>query len=217
MTRFITTAKVLSLLVITGLTGLATVKFIPQSQAKSLTGHTATFETGYNPGDRYAYNTQLQSRGPKINVRSGPGTSYDVNYVVPSDAQVILRNDSIGPDGYRWYYVSFKNFASTGWIREDLILTPNDLQEAHFEEEQHQQVLPEQYVVLSSRYNNSKINVRRGPGTHFGIRHYGLNGDPVEILDSSKGNDGYYWYELTFVNSRAKGWVREDLIAFIED
>ena len=103
MTRFNKTAKALSLLTLTGLVGLASIQFIPQSQAKNITGHAATFETGYNPGDRYSYRTSLQSVGPKINVRSGPGTNYDVNYVVPSDATVILRNDAFSKDGYRWY------------------------------------------------------------------------------------------------------------------
>ena len=216
MTRFKTTAKTLSLLTLTGLIGFAGIKFMPQSQATDLAKLTATFEADNNPGDRYSYATQLQSQGPKINVRRGPGTNFEVDYVVPSDAEVILRNDEFSQDGYRWYFVSFKKFAFTGWVREDLVITPNDLHETHYEADQHNH-LPEQYVVLNSHYQNSKINVRRGPGTDYGIRHYGLNGDQVEILDSANGNDGYTWFELTFVKSRAKGWVREDLLAFIED
>lgn len=213
------TVKLISLLTVTGLIGFAGLKFIPQSHASNSLGTSATFESDfdYQPIHQYSRPTTLISKGSKINVRSGPGTNYAVNYVVKDNAFVTLHNEEIGRDGYRWYFLSFDDYAFSGWVREDLIASPHGDDGTAYKAEKYGRPLPEQLVVLDSKYSNSRINVRSGPGTNYRIKHYGLNGDQVEIFDISDGNDGYSWYHLGFVESGAEGWVREDLLAFIED
>jgi hypothetical protein len=70
---------------------------------------------------------------------------------------------------------------------------------------------------------NGRVNVREGPGLGYEARHYGVDGDYVDILRASRGGDpnewaaaedrsGYIWYQVGFPASRAYGWVREDFL-----
>lgn len=65
---------------------------------------------------------------------------------------------------------------------------------------------------LSSKYADSKINVRSQPSTRSKAKHYGFKGDPVTLLKQAEGEGGYVWYYLRFDQSRAEGWVREDFV-----
>jgi hypothetical protein len=58
----------------------------------------------------------------------------------------------------------------------------------------------------------SRINVRETPSTGSRVRHYGLGGDRVTILNQTNAPDGYRWYFVEFPNSGARGWVRGDLL-----
>ena len=71
-------------------------------------------------------------------------------------------------------------------------------------------------AVLSAS-EGSQINIRSGPSTQSSSPHYGLPGDRVEVLRSTRGEGGYTWYYVRFNVSGATGWVREDLIAFLNN
>lgn len=57
----------------------------------------------------------------------------------------------------------------------------------------------------------SRVNVRSGPSTSSYSPHYGLVGDRVQVINSTTGNDGYYWYYVEF-SSGARGWIRGDFV-----
>lgn len=57
----------------------------------------------------------------------------------------------------------------------------------------------------------SRVNVRSGPSTASYSPHYGVVGDRVQVINSTTGNDGYYWYYVEFA-SGARGWIRGDFI-----
>lgn len=59
----------------------------------------------------------------------------------------------------------------------------------------------------------SRVNVRQSPSTTAPVRHYGLGGDRVNILNQTNAPDGYRWYFVEFPNSSARGWVRGDLLS----
>lgn len=65
---------------------------------------------------------------------------------------------------------------------------------------------------LTASTADSYINVRTSPTTQSRVSSYGLVGDRVETLRSSRGQDGYTWYYIRFNNSRVEGWVRGDLL-----
>lgn len=58
----------------------------------------------------------------------------------------------------------------------------------------------------------SQINLRSQPSTSAASPSYGIPGDRVTILDETRGADGYTWYYVEFPQSRARGWIRGDLV-----
>ncbi|MBM0745478.1 SH3 domain-containing protein [Phormidium sp. CLA17] len=56
------------------------------------------------------------------------------------------------------------------------------------------------------------MNIRATPSTSAPVRHYGLGGDRVNILNQTNAPDGYRWYFVEFPNSGARGWIRADLL-----
>jgi Bacterial SH3 domain len=67
--------------------------------------------------------------------------------------------------------------------------------------------------TLTSNNPRSRINVRSQPSTRAYSPHYGVSGDRVKVLRSTRGRDGYDWYFVRFPRSGAEGWVRGDLIS----
>ena len=74
---------------------------------------------------------------------------------------------------------------------------------------------------LTSKETGTRINLREGPGTGYGARHYGLPGDRVDFLSlngnpnrwmSRKDSAGQIWYQVGFPSSHAYGWVRADFV-----
>lgn len=59
---------------------------------------------------------------------------------------------------------------------------------------------------------SGRVNIRETPSTSSSIRHYGLGGDRVTILNQTNAPDGYRWYFVEFPNSGARGWIRGDLL-----
>lgn len=57
-----------------------------------------------------------------------------------------------------------------------------------------------------------RVNIRATPSTSAPVRHYGLGGDRVNILNQTNAPDGYRWYFVEFPNSGARGWIRADLL-----
>jgi Excalibur calcium-binding domain/Bacterial SH3 domain len=67
-------------------------------------------------------------------------------------------------------------------------------------------------AILVGSEPGSRVNVRDGAGTSYYARHYGLVGDRVSVLASTRSGDGYTWYQIQFPASGAIGWVRGDFV-----
>jgi hypothetical protein len=59
---------------------------------------------------------------------------------------------------------------------------------------------------------NSQINIRSEPSTEADALNYGMVGDAVEILEETKGEDGFTWYRISLEDADVSGWVRGDLV-----
>ncbi|MGB8702900.1 MAG: serine/threonine protein kinase [Thermosynechococcaceae cyanobacterium] len=60
--------------------------------------------------------------------------------------------------------------------------------------------------------NGGSTNVRRGPGTTYGVQHIAYSGDRVRITDSAQDSGGYLWYKVYFPKSGATGWIAGQLL-----
>ncbi len=67
---------------------------------------------------------------------------------------------------------------------------------------------------LTARYANSEINVRSAPTTQASAPRVGRVGDRVEVLDQTRGRDGYTWYLVKSSQKRYQGWIRGDFVTF---
>lgn len=72
-----------------------------------------------------------------------------------------------------------------------------------------------QPAKLVAQDRDSQINVRAQPTTASRANSYGYSGDRIEVLNIVKGEDGYFWFQVEFNTSGAKGWVRGDFIQLL--
>lgn len=70
---------------------------------------------------------------------------------------------------------------------------------------------PPKPAQLMSSEPGSRINLRSGPGTSTAAKGYGFMGDSVQLLRSTQGSDGL-WYYVKFEKSGAEGWIRSDFV-----
>ncbi len=65
---------------------------------------------------------------------------------------------------------------------------------------------------LVAEEEGSPINIRDAAGTSSRVRHVGYGGDRVSVRSATMGGDDYLWYNVTFAESGAQGWVRGDFL-----
>jgi uncharacterized protein YgiM (DUF1202 family) len=130
------------------------------------------------------------------NLRSGASLNAPVLEVLKSGGKVEVLNIARGADGYTWSYVRSEiEGTEEGWVRSDLLNFHGSNRD---------------YGILLGQ-RGDRINVRADASTQSAIRHYGLSGDVVSVVESTY-RYGFNWYLVTFPNG-ATGWVRGDLIA----
>jgi len=73
-------------------------------------------------------------------------------------------------------------------------------------------IAPPKPAQLIAAQPEARINLRSQPTTNSQAKGYGLVGDPVQLLRTTQGGDGYDWYYVKFEQSGAEGWIRGDFI-----
>ena len=88
----------------------------------------------------------------RLNVRSGPGTSYDKVATIGAGSQVSINGETTGSDGQVWYSISFNG--GSGYARHDCISrnATYAVQSGDFEEMLNQQGFPESYKNTAEGY-----------------------------------------------------------------
>ena len=98
------------------------------------------------PGQLITYAAEQGSvNTDRLNVRSGPGTSYGKVATLGAGTKVTVNSETTGNDGYKWYSISFTG--GSGYARYDYI-TKNATyagQSADFESYLNAQGFPESY------------------------------------------------------------------------
>lgn len=143
-----------------------------------------------------------QQPGSRVNVRSQPTTNAaSPHYGLVGDRVEVLNSTEGYSDSYTWYYVKFRSGAA-GWVRGDFVT---------FVSGQGGPAPSSRTGYLRTADAGSRVNVRSAPSTSATSPHYGIDGDRVQVFDSTRGGDGYTWYYIKF-RSGATGWVRGDFI-----
>ena len=113
---------------------------------------------------------KLAIKASVANIRSGPGTNYEVLWQVEQYTPLlILDKDKSGS----WYYI--KDYEGTiGWLHKDLLVKMDT-------------------VITKPR--EERCNVRSGPGTNYDVVFKAVKGVPFKVLER-KGN----WIHIRHVD-----------------
>ena len=125
--------------------------------------------------------TVKQTSDGFLNMRSGPGTNFDViNRVYPNMVVDVLENKG------RWFRVRVPGAKKSGWVSSNFLTGP--------------QVFSGDTVVVQQT-NDGFLNMRSGPGTNFDILRRMYPGDRLRVLER-QGN----WLRVQTANG-SKGWA----------
>ncbi|RZT02962.1 SH3 domain-containing protein [Cuneatibacter caecimuris] len=148
----------------------------------------------------YSAWTGIANGAGYINVRTGPGTNYDLLSAWPrlnngNSFQVI--GETAGTDQYTWYKIRIAG-AYEGYVRGDLVTR----QTASY------------YASWTGIANGlGFVNVRTGAGTEYALLPECPtlnNGSAFLVVGETKGTDGLRWYRVS-INGK-KGFIRSDLV-----
>ena len=124
----------------------------------------------------------ISVKGNKINLRKGPGTKYSIlwEYGDGYPLEIIQKKGN---------WIKVKDFEKdSGWVHKSLLnYSPH-------------------VIVKVNRNNNSKINIRKGPGTSEQIVGKAQYGVVFKTLTRKSG-----WINIEH-ESGLKGWIKENLL-----
>ncbi len=130
----------------------------------------------------YSYAQMLSVDGENVNLRSGPGTKYEVKweYGKGFPLKVISKKGD-------WVKVSdFEN--DSGWIYKPLLSKKGHM------------------IVKAFKDKNKRVNIRSGPGTRYKVVGKAYYGVVFETLEQSNG-----WIKVRH-ESGLVGWIKRTLV-----
>lgn len=141
------------------------------------------------------------------NLRSGPGTDFDILAKLEANQSLIINAQETSADGFVWYR------SENGlWVRSDNVSTTGDctvLPTASSGQAPELVNPPEIVCNVTTRYG---VNLRTGPGDGYaqtGSRPYN---DTFAVDAQFFGADGYIWWRVGDGSIDNGLWVREDLV-----
>ena len=155
-----------------------------------------------------------------INVRSQPSTESDAVLAVKPGQKAEVLKQIQGKDTYTWYKLKFAKTESEGWMRGDFV----QVQSAPPSDQSAQPPASAEAVVSQQAKNPGSVTAPSGvfvalqaaPALDNATQHRAASGQKVDILKMAKGEDGFAWYHVQFLdNAAAKGWVRGDQVRLL--
>ena len=149
-------------------------------------------------------NIQINCRA-RLNVRSGPSTSYSIKRTV-SYGEVYKKLDKLNG----WYKIQLPD-GSSGWVNGIYVKeTTKDVsnQSPISIEDNNKEETINNNGKVTSRVN---LNVRSGPGTSYSLKSSLRPGQVVVLCGKSNG-----WYKIKLSNE-TQGWVSSNYIAITNE
>ena len=138
-----------------------------------------------------------------VNIRVGPGLTYDVLKVVGQGTRARIMG--LSPDE-NWYLVEIDGLSQLGWIREDLTVLVGNLNNVKRITAAEIAMLPAAIVDTPS------LNVRTGPGLGYGLVTTISEGTWVQIVGVSPQTD---WFQIRLSGTTGQTWVYSDLTSLV--
>jgi uncharacterized protein YgiM (DUF1202 family) len=152
------------------------------------TGAVAAPRTGAHglSAKHYACWCKTKVTTTNLNLRQGPGTNYDVLYIMPEGLKV---QADLSPDMHQngFVHVSWKDGENYGWASEQYLAdvgTPSP-----------------GYPITGSAVITDRVNFRQGPGYDYYVQEVLDTGTEVDISDEIVDGFRYVQYD------GADGWI----------
>ncbi|MCR4428270.1 MAG: N-acetylmuramoyl-L-alanine amidase [Caldiserica bacterium] len=142
-------------------------------------------------GEQKAYVT-----GEIANLRSGPGTEYELLYTLEYGTELIVYDQDLDIEGRTWYYVYVPSLDLEGWIASWLVT----LEE-----------VPSNVPSGNTAIINSFSNLRSGPSAAFDVIGTLEEGTPVKVVGSSWTLEDELWFQVE-TPAGDSGWVFQELL-----
>lgn len=149
--------------------------------------------------------------GTNVNVRTGPGTGYSKAGTVNKGEQIYVTETADG-NGYTWgkftggwialKYTDYETASQPAPAPEQTTPEATVPETTTPEQEPETPADPEKGTVKVS----SRLKIRTGPSTAYGVAGYYYNGDKVEILEQKLAGS-MLW------GKTAKGWISMEYVA----
>lgn len=150
-----------------------------------------------------------------LNVRSGPGTAYDVQASLVNGDEVTILEVADGG----WYKISYSGAngqATTGYVKSDYITAESGDTPA-VEPSTEPSSNPSSGSLTPGTKGKitgaaSGLRVRSGPGTTYDVQASLVNGNEITVLEDA----GNGWYKISYSGSDGKettGYIMGDYIS----
>lgn len=162
------------------------VLLLIQSVFVFVPNHSALAQTGLVNTDR-------------LNLRSGPGTSYSSVSMLSTNTKVTINGSQYGTDGYLWYQVttgSLSGYLRSDFVNLDVTYSASD---ADFEAYMTQQGFPDSYK------NALRGLHQKYPNWVFVAQHTGLDWNTVIAEETKIGRNLVYTDSISSWKSMAEG------------
>jgi uncharacterized protein YraI len=141
-----------------------------------------------------------------LNLRSGPGTSYEVIAVIPDGASVERYTAAGEENGFaKVYYDDHAGWASLDYLSEDNSGSGSGGFGGYAPEAYDESLITDAGVITSDN-----VNFRWGPGTDYEIQDVLQPGDQVAWTDVVVNGFRYVW------RAGYEGWIYADYVAIDE-
>lgn len=142
----------------------------------------------------------------RLNVRSGPGNSYEILTTVKNETIYKIIDRSKG-----WYKIQLSN-ESSGWVygsyveetMDDIVNNP-PVDDSNKPDDT--QIIETEINLNGKVTSSTNLNVRSGPNTTYPVKTFLRSGEVVILLSESNG-----WYKVKLSNGTI-GWVSSSYIA----
>lgn len=138
-----------------------------------------------------------------------------------SGAQVTVKKEVKGSDGYTWYKVKFKYSGKNknGFVRSDFVkITEETKTEDTKQDEKTEETETEAVVIKKGTVTGDNVRVRKSPVNGTVVCQL-MRGDTLTVDGEKNGTDNKIWYNVSFTYNGAEktGYIRSDFVTVTEE
>lgn len=139
----------------------------------------------------------------RLNVRSGPGKSYEIKTTVKNETIHKITDKTNG-----WYEIQLSN-GTSGWVHGSYVeeTMDNISNDSNNDSSKPEGNLETEVNLNGKVISSANLNVRSEPGTNYSVKTYLKPGQVVFLLSESNG-----WYKVKLSNDTI-GWVSSSYIS----